>query len=145
METHKLLKRTWAEVDLDALAHNVRTLTKGLPEGCRFLGVVKADAYGHGAVPVAKELERLGAGYLAVSNFEEALQLRRAEVHLPILILGYTPVAFAREAAALHITQEVHSLQYGPGVVRRPGGQRPDPAYPYEDRHGHGTAGLLRL
>lgn len=113
METHKLLKRTWAEVDLDALAHNVRTLTKGLPEGCRFLGVVKADAYGHGAVPVAKELERLGAGYLAVSNFEEALQLRRAEVHLPILILGYTPVAFAREAAALHITQEVHSLQYG--------------------------------
>ena len=113
METHMLLKRTWAEIDLDALAHNFRTLTKGLPEGCRFLGVVKADAYGHGAVPVARELERLGAGYLAVSNFEEALQLRRAEVHLPILILGYTPVEFAREEAALHITQEVHSLTYG--------------------------------
>lgn len=113
METQKLLKRTWAEIDLDALAHNVRTLTRNLPEGCRFLGVVKADAYGHGAVPVAKELERLGAGYLAVSNFEEALQLRRAEVRLPILILGYTPVEFAREEAALHITQEVHSLPYG--------------------------------
>ena len=54
METQKLLKRTWAEIDLDALAHNVRTLTRNLPEGCRFLGVVKADAYGHGAVPVAK-------------------------------------------------------------------------------------------
>ena len=109
----KMLKRTWAEIDLDALRHNYETLTRNLPEGCRFLGVVKADAYGHGAVPVARELERLGAGYLAVSNYEEALQLRRGDVSLPILILGYTPVEFARDEAALHITQEVHSLEYG--------------------------------
>ena len=109
----KMLKRTWAEVDLDALRHNYETLTQNLPEGCRFLGVVKADAYGHGAVPVAKELQGLGAGYLAVSNYEEALQLRRGNVTLPILILGYTPVEFARDEAALHITQEVHSLEYG--------------------------------
>lgn len=109
----KMLKRTWAEVNLDALRHNYQVLTKQLPEGCRFLGVVKADAYGHGAVPVARELQRLGAGYLAVSNYEEALQLRRGDVTLPILILGYTPVEFARDQAALHITQEVHSLDYG--------------------------------
>ena len=75
--------------------------------------MVKADAYGHGAVPVARELQALGAGYLAVSNYEEALQLRRADVSLPILILGYTPVEFAVDEAALHITQEVHSLEYG--------------------------------
>ena len=50
----KMLKRTWAEVSLDALQHNYQVLTKDLPEGCRFLGVVKADAYGHGAVPVAR-------------------------------------------------------------------------------------------
>ena len=111
--TMKMLKRTWAEIDLDALRHNYEALTRNLPEGCRFLGVVKADAYGHGAVPVARELERLGAGYLAVSNYEEALQLRRGDVTLPILILGYTPVEFARDEAALHITQEVHSLEYG--------------------------------
>ena len=104
----KMLKRTWAEVSLDALQHNYQVLTKDLPEGCRFLGVVKADAYGHGAVPVARELQKLGAGYLAVSNYEEALQLRRGDVTLPILILGYTPVEFA-----LHITQEVHSPDYG--------------------------------
>ena len=109
----KMLKRTWAEIDLDALRHNYETLTRNLPEGCRFLGVVKADAYGHGAVPVARELQALGAGYLAVSNYEEALQLRRADVSLPILILGYTPVEFAVDEAALHITQEVHSLEYG--------------------------------
>lgn len=108
-----MLKRTWAEVSLDALQHNYQVLTKDLPEGCRFLGVVKADAYGHGAVPVARELQKLGAGYLAVSNYEEALQLRRGDVTLPILILGYTPVEFARDQAALHITQEVHSLDYG--------------------------------
>lgn len=108
-----MLKRTWAEVSLDALQHNYQVLTKDLPEGCRFLGVVKADAYGHGAVPVARELQKLGAGYLAVSNYEEALQLRRGDVTLPILILGYTPVEFARDQAALHITQEVHSLGYG--------------------------------
>ena len=109
----KMLKRTWAEVDLSNLRHNVAVLTKDLPEGCRFLGVVKADAYGHGAVPVARELERLGAGYLAVSNFEEALQLRQADVSLPILILGYTPPEYAREEAERSITQEVHSLEYG--------------------------------
>lgn len=108
-----MLKRTWAEVSLDALQHNYQVLTKDLPEGCRFLGVVKADAYGHGAVPVARELQKLGAGYLAVSNYEEALQLRRGDVTLPVLILGYTPVEFARDLAALHITQEVHSLDYG--------------------------------
>ena len=108
-----MLKRTWAEVSLDVLQHNYQVLTKNLPEGCRFLGVVKADAYGHGAVPVARELQKLGAGYLAVSNYEEALQLRRGDVTLPVLILGYTPVEFARDQAALHITQEVHSLDYG--------------------------------
>ena len=107
------LKRTWAEIDLDHLRHNVETLRRNLPAGTRFLGVVKADAYGHGAVPVSRELERLGADYLAVSNFEEALQLRRADVKLPILILGYTPPELAPREAALEITQEVHSLEYG--------------------------------
>ena len=108
-----LLKRTWAEINLDALRHNVETLRAGLPGHPRFLGVVKADAYGHGAVPVARELERLGAEFLAVSNYEEAVQLRRGDVSLPILILGYTPPEYAPEEAALHIRQEVHSLEYG--------------------------------
>ena len=110
---NKLLKRTWAEIDLDHLAHNVAVLRGGLPETTRFLGVVKADGYGHGAVPVAKELQRLGADYLAVSNLEEAAQLRRGGISLPILILGYTPPEYAQEEAELGITQEVHCLEYG--------------------------------
>jgi alanine racemase len=55
------MKRTWVEIDLAHLEHNYRALRGMLPRGCRFLGVVKANAYGHGAVPVAKKLEELGA------------------------------------------------------------------------------------
>ena len=73
----KLLKRTWADVSLDALAHNYRAIRGHIPAGCKFLGVMKADAYGHGAVPVSHALVELGAEYLAVSNLEEAVQLRR--------------------------------------------------------------------
>ena len=65
-------RRTWAEISLPNLEHNYRALRALLPEGCRFLGVVKADAYGHGAVPVARKLEELGAEYLAVACLAEA-------------------------------------------------------------------------
>ena len=107
-----LLKRTWADISLDALAHNYETLRARLPSGCRFLGVVKADAYGHGAVPISAALSELGAEYLAVSNLEEAVQLRRGGIRLPVLILGCTPPDHADELAELGITQEIHSLEY---------------------------------
>lgn len=106
------LKRTWADVSFDHLNHNYQALREKLPSGCRFLGVVKADAYGHGAVPVSRHLKELGAEFLAVSNFEEAAQLRYAGIRGPILILGYTPVKFAEELANMGLRQEVHSLAY---------------------------------
>ena len=108
----KLLKRTWADISLDNLEHNYRTLREHVGKGPRFLGVVKADAYGHGAVQVSRTLQALGAEYLAVSNLEEAVQLRNGGVELPVLILGYTPPEYAPDEAELHITQEVHGLQY---------------------------------
>ena len=86
----KTLKRTWADISLDNLEYNYRSIRAHLPQGTKFLGVMKADAYGHGAVPVSRALADLGAEYLAVSNLEEAVQIRRGEVRLPILILGYT-------------------------------------------------------
>lgn len=106
----KLLKRTWANISLDNLAHNYTVLRQ--QAGCRFLGVVKADAYGHGAVPVSHHLQELGAEFLAVSNLEEAVQLRRGGVKLPVLILGYTPPRYAQDMAEMDIRQEVHSLDY---------------------------------
>lgn len=108
----KTLKRTWAGVSLDNLEHNYRAIKNHIPEGCQFLGVMKADAYGHGAVPLSHALCELGAEYLAVSNLEEAIQLRRGGVRAPMLILGYTPASFADTMVFMDITQEVHSLEY---------------------------------
>lgn len=99
--------RTWAEVSLSALEHNYRTLRAQLPDGCRFLGVVKADAYGHGAVTVARELERLGCEMLVVAELNEALQLRSGGITLPILIFGTTPVEFADRVVAEGFVQTV--------------------------------------
>ena len=104
-------KRTWAEIDLGRLARNYHAL-RGLTEpGCKFLGVVKANAYGHGAVPVAKKLEELGADYLAVACLDEAVELRRAGIRLPILILGVTPVEYAGVLLEYDITQAVGDLE----------------------------------
>ncbi len=108
----KLLKRTWADISMDHLSHNYHLLRGKIPADCRFLGVVKADAYGHGAVPVSRQLVDLGADYLAVSNMEEAVQLRRSYIRLPILILGYTPAFYAEDMVDMGIRQEVHSLEY---------------------------------
>lgn len=100
-------RRTWAEVDLKNLEHNYFTLRAMLPAGCRYLGVVKAGAYGHGAVPVAQRLEKLGAEYLAVACLDEAIELRHAGIQAPILILGHTDPAWAGELIGYHLTQTV--------------------------------------
>ena len=110
--TDKRTARTWAEVDLDALAHNYRLL-RGLAPDSRFLGVVKADAYGHGAVPVAKKLQALGADMLAVACLAEAVELRGAGITLPILCLGQTPVELAGDLLAYDVTQTVGDLETG--------------------------------
>lgn len=102
-----LQKRTWAEIDLSAIEHNYRAIRASLPEKTKFLGVVKADAYGHGAVQVSKLLEALGADYLAVSCLDEALELRDAGITMPILILGHTPPAYTSILIDHDITQTV--------------------------------------
>ena len=103
------LKRTWAEIDLDALAHNYQVLCSRMGPASRFLGVVKADAYGHGAVEVSRTLAELGAAYLAVSNADEAQELREAGLGLPVLQLGLTPADQTERLLAHRITQTVWS------------------------------------
>ena len=114
------LKRTWAEIDLDALAHNYQTLRQRT--GARFVGVVKADAYGHGSVQVSRVLEELGADYLAVSSLDEAMELRAGGITMPILILGHTPPERVEELLRYHITQavtcEAKALEYSAEAVR---------------------------
>jgi alanine racemase len=106
---------TVAEIDLKALAFNYRQLRRKVPKGVRVLAVVKADAYGHGAVPISLELERLGVEFLGVAIPDEGVELRRGRVKVPILILGgifegdvdkifrfnLTPVAFQKDSLKL--------------------------------------------
>ena len=102
--------RCWAEISLDGIEYNYRSMRAKLPEGCRFLGVVKADSYGHGAVRVAQRLESAGADYLAVAFLTEAVQLREAGIKLPILILGRTSAEYTCELIEYGITQAVPDL-----------------------------------
>ena len=104
-------KRCWAEISPENLLHNVRALRAALPAGCRFLGVVKADAYGHGAVETAKLLEGAGADYLAVACLDEALELRANGVTMPVLILGHSSAAYTETLIEHDITQAVAGFE----------------------------------
>ena len=119
------LKRTWAEISLDNLTHNFETIRRQVGPKAKLLGVVKADAYGHGAVRVAKHLERLGAGYLAVSNLDECEELRVNGITLPILMLGFTPADQAERILKNDMTQAVPNLAiaeaYSSAAVRAGG------------------------
>lgn len=107
----ELQKRTWAEISLQNIIHNYRDMKSKLPEDCRFMGLLKANAYGHGAVKVAHALENAGVDYFAVACIDEAKELRDAGIKTPILILGPSPAEYARELAALDVTQAVSSLE----------------------------------
>ena len=106
------LKRTWAEIDLDAIRHNYKLIRGAVSPKAKICCCVKADGYGHGASFVSRELEKMGADWFAVSNLEEAIQLRRAGVTRPILILGFTPPQMAEKLNELGIAQTVFSLEY---------------------------------
>ena len=107
----------WAEIDLDALAHNFRLIQEkaGSAAVC---AVVKADAYGHGDGMAARTLAEAGAAWFAVSSLAEARHLRRGGIEQPILILGMTRPECAGALAEEHITQAVYSLEYARALSR---------------------------
>ena len=107
------LKRTWAEIDLDALSDNFRKIRAVVRPDCNVMGIVKADGYGHGAVACAKMLKEEGASWFGVSNIEEAIQLRQAGIVEPILILSYTPVEETVRLSGYCLTQAVVNAEYG--------------------------------
>lgn len=116
------LKRTWSEIDLDALIHNYKTIREKAGKDVKFLGVVKADAYGHGSIMVAKTLEEEGADYLAVSSIDEAMELRLNGIKMPVLILGHTPKEQVDRLIEYNITQAVtckaKAVEYSEEAVR---------------------------
>lgn len=86
----KRYDRCYAQVDLGAIRHNITEARKKIKDTTKIMAIVKADAYGHGAVPVAKSLLDLVDAY-GVATLEEAVELRKNEIDKMILILGYTP------------------------------------------------------
>ena len=111
-------KRTWAEIDLGRLYHNYREVRRVLPEGCRFAGLCKANAYGHGAVTIAKRLEEIDADYIAVSCYEEAAELRSAGLKMPILLLAPSPAFLAPDIARLDVQQAIGDIDCARGMSR---------------------------
>lgn len=99
--------RTWAEINLDNLIHNIHTLRKLLKPSAKFLGVVKANAYGHGMVKCARTLQDNGADWLAVATVPEGVELRKNSITLPILCLGQANPLLAPLMADFNITQAV--------------------------------------
>ena len=116
------LRRTWAEINLDNLAYNYKKIREYIGKDVKFLGVVKADAYGHGAVQVSKHLQELGADYLAVSSIDEAMELRINGITMPILILGHTPREQVDRLICFNITQavtcEAKAIEYSEEAVK---------------------------
>lgn len=107
-----LIKRTWAEINLDNLEYNYRVIRGRADKNAMLCCVIKADGYGHGAVQVAKLYEKLGADWFCVSNIEEALELRNNGISLPILILGYTPAECAEILSRNNISQACYNIEY---------------------------------
>ena len=101
----------WAEIDLAAVAHNMRELRRAAKPQARMMAVVKANAYGHGAVPVSRTVLANGADYLGVAILDEARELREAGIEAPILILGFNPIEQAAEAIKLNLAQTVYTVE----------------------------------
>lgn len=105
------MRPTWAEIDLVALAHNVIRVKSLLPSHCKLMAVIKADAYGHGALQVAYGAMAAGADTFGVATVEEAILLRHGGIRAPILVLGYVAPEAAWQVARDEITACVFSLE----------------------------------
>lgn len=107
-----LSRRVWAEIDLNAAKENFERIREHLGDKTKICAVVKADGYGHGANMLCGLYSELGADFFAVSNIDEAQELREGGIKEPILILGYTPISEASKLSRLNISQAVYSADY---------------------------------
>ncbi|WP_047985428.1 alanine racemase [Ornithinibacillus californiensis] len=108
----EMYRETWVEVNLQAIKYNITQIKEKLPQDSNIIAVVKANAYGHGIVPVAKKALESGAKALAVAILEEAITLRKASITAPILVLGWVPATYASLAAKHHITLTIFQKEW---------------------------------
>lgn len=135
---------TRVEISLDALSHNIQSFRSYIPRDIALMAVIKADAYGHGAVQVAREAIACEVDYLAVAFLDEALELRNAGVEAPILVLGHTPVEGIALAAEKQITLTIYSDDALDAIGERAASEPPVKVHIKIDT-GMGRIGLSRL
>jgi alanine racemase len=109
---------TWVEIDLSAIAHNTRQIRSLVEPNVRILASLKADAYGHGALKVARTVLLNGVSMLGVATISEATPLREAGIHAPILVFGYVPHWQMREAVRLDLTITLYSIESAQALSR---------------------------
>ena len=108
-------ERCWLEINLTTLKNNAKVLQNAMPNNCKLMAVVKANAYGHNAVKVASTLNEIGVYHFAVATIDEAIDLLEHDIYGDILILGYTPPNRAKDVFAYNLTQTIigfnHALE----------------------------------
>lgn len=105
------VRPTYVEINLDNLSHNFREIQKIVKDGTIVMPVIKANGYGHGSIELGKLYKELGAERVAVSLLNEAIELRRAGLDLPILVLNFTPQEQMKEVAAYDLTQAIYRYE----------------------------------
>ena len=112
MTNYENLSNCWVEINTKTILDNKHSVQEHIRNGCKICCIVKADAYGHGAIEVAKLFEQDGVDYFGVANLLEAIDLREGGIKTPILILGYTNPKGVSLLAKYDITQAVFSYEY---------------------------------
>ncbi len=112
------MRPAWIEIDLAALRHNISAFRALLSPGTRMMCIIKANAYGHGAVPLARTLRRGGITHFGVALLQEGLELRESGIPEPILILGYTPDEDLAAAVENGLTLTLYTLEQARALDR---------------------------
>ncbi|MEE8391551.1 MAG: alanine racemase, partial [Anaerolineae bacterium] len=134
---------TWVEVDLEAVAYNVQQIKEIIGPQVNILAVLKADAYGHGAITVARTAINNGVAYCGVASVSEAIKLRQGGINAPILVLGYTPAWLAREAILRNITLTLYDTDITRALSRAAGDLRRTACVHIKVDTGMGRLGLV--
>lgn len=111
--------RTYLEINLDNLEHNVKVLRKAMMQNCELMAVVKTEAYGHGAFEISTHLNRMGVRAFAVATIDEGIKLRKYGIHGDILILGYTSIWRASELKKYDLTQTLADYDYAKALNKQ--------------------------
>ncbi|WP_272512006.1 alanine racemase [Bacillus altitudinis] len=127
MDTNAFYRDTWAEIDLTAIKHNVSHMKDHIGQNVQLMAVVKANAYGHGDIEVARAALEAGADLLAVAFLDEAISLRNKGIKAPILVLGAVPSEYVKVAVRYNVIMTAYSIQWLREVVKVMKGQMGQP------------------